>query len=401
MHGYCVGNKRLYTCTESLRATVVNNARAMSLFNYRPPPPPSPDHRSLEERWHSWIAQERLRRLAWSLYEHDTLPSFFRHTPYVISIGEMIVDLPNSTAHWEADTAQSWAALHPMARIPKSISFHPTVTAFLEGTPDIVDKVDDDQHVYLVILTLVRLLGTVKESDRFSLGDTGFGQESQQKTTKILAALDFVQASSTQLASASACTQQQLMQIVRRSQTINLAHMYGAGDLMDWVYRILRDGPQVAALREGLLRWALQDPARARGVVFHAAQAIAVARCYPFNTPMEINAIFHAGLVLWCMVDMLSCIQQAIPSETMPHLRLDLLPKQDNGEYMRSIESWIQGGQMTVLSLFRVPDMGSKMGKKLILELVIDLLKRNRVWGVSQNFMVVIVELLQHSDETF
>ena len=148
MHGYCVGNKRLYTYSESLRASVINNARCMGIFSYRPPPPPSPDHRSLEERWRTWVAQERLRRLAWGVYEHDTLPSFFRHTPFLIGSGEMTVDLPSTTAHWEADTALSWAALNPMVETPKTIPFYPTLTAFLEGTPDVFGKLGEDQHSY-------------------------------------------------------------------------------------------------------------------------------------------------------------------------------------------------------------------------------------------------------------
>jgi hypothetical protein len=38
----------------------------MGLFRERAPP--AKEGNSLKERWHAWIAQEKLRRLAWAVY---------------------------------------------------------------------------------------------------------------------------------------------------------------------------------------------------------------------------------------------------------------------------------------------------------------------------------------------
>jgi hypothetical protein len=65
-HGYSSGNKRLFELSDSFRSSLVNNARCMGLFQDRPKTVPIND--SLDARWHAWISDERLRRLAWAVY---------------------------------------------------------------------------------------------------------------------------------------------------------------------------------------------------------------------------------------------------------------------------------------------------------------------------------------------
>lgn len=65
-HGCSSGNKRLFELTDSFRSSLVNNARCMGLFQDRPKTVPIND--SLEARWHAWISDERLCRLAWAVY---------------------------------------------------------------------------------------------------------------------------------------------------------------------------------------------------------------------------------------------------------------------------------------------------------------------------------------------
>jgi hypothetical protein len=65
-HGYSSGNKRLFELSDSFRSSLVNNARCMGLFQDRPKTVPIND--SLEARWHAWISDERLCRLAWAVY---------------------------------------------------------------------------------------------------------------------------------------------------------------------------------------------------------------------------------------------------------------------------------------------------------------------------------------------
>src|ERR1700761_9530237 len=65
-HGFCSGSKRLFECRESWRSSLVHNTKCMGLFRERTPA--TKECSNLQERWQAWIAQEKLRRLAWAVY---------------------------------------------------------------------------------------------------------------------------------------------------------------------------------------------------------------------------------------------------------------------------------------------------------------------------------------------
>lgn len=66
VHGFFCGNRRLFELAESSRALLINHGRRMGLFNQRESS--CPPECSLEERWHSWIRDERFRLLGWAIY---------------------------------------------------------------------------------------------------------------------------------------------------------------------------------------------------------------------------------------------------------------------------------------------------------------------------------------------
>jgi hypothetical protein len=62
----------------------------------------------LEDKWHSWVSQEKHLRLAYRAFEHDRQSSMSLLKPPLISYSEMQLPLPQSDALWHADTAQLW-----------------------------------------------------------------------------------------------------------------------------------------------------------------------------------------------------------------------------------------------------------------------------------------------------
>jgi hypothetical protein len=71
-------------------------------------PAPHDEGLDLDNKWHSWISQEKYLRLAYRAFEHDRHSSMALLKPPLISYSEMQLPLPQSDALWHADSAQSW-----------------------------------------------------------------------------------------------------------------------------------------------------------------------------------------------------------------------------------------------------------------------------------------------------
>src|ERR1700761_1913137 len=91
--GYSSGRRRLFDCSEKYRSALVNNAKRLGLFKYHAPLELVQNAKTLQERWHVWIKQESLRRLAWAIYEYDSSVSFLHNNRSYITVGDMALDL--------------------------------------------------------------------------------------------------------------------------------------------------------------------------------------------------------------------------------------------------------------------------------------------------------------------
>jgi len=142
-------------------------------------------------------------------------------------------------------------------------------------------------------------------------------------------------------------------------------------------------------------RWAEHSAARVREVTYHAAQTLAIIRQFPYNLPLEAFNTFHAGVVLWCMADVLP---RQSHSRHGRRIRIDQLEEQEEDGPNAVIDAWIREGGQQVVSLYGVSSLGSDKGRHQVLEQTADVLKGMRVWGIAQNFLKVILELMRMED---
>jgi Fungal specific transcription factor domain len=68
---------------------------------------------SVEEEWHDWIEEESLRRLGWAVYKYDASVAYLHNNRPFLSTGDINLNMPASAEHWAAESAYTWADLHP------------------------------------------------------------------------------------------------------------------------------------------------------------------------------------------------------------------------------------------------------------------------------------------------
>lgn len=396
--GYCSGKKRLFHGSEACRSVLVSHAKTIGLFKYHAPPDHMPAGVSLEERWHIWIGQERLRRLSWAIYEYDSSVSYLHHMRPYITVGDVIGDLPCSRAHWEAETAHSWAALHPWGSVPNPKPFRETIRSFFDGTPNPISRITEDSHRQYILLTLIRMLWTKQEISRSPICDLLDRHDWANDRRGLLDAINTfpMHPSATTVVSSSTLHEQGL--IARMVQIVHLSNLYGAGDLMDLIHRLVRPSLDHKPVEEGLLRWARRDLQRVRQMAYHAAQILAVVRHFASNLPLEPFNVFHAGVILWCMTALLPqvsgrSIDTTASSEAILPIRLDHLAKEEIDVTVQNIQDWIRSGGNNGISLFSIPDICSSDGQRRVLDLTADILNNMTVWGVARSFRKVVLEL--------
>lgn len=374
----------------------------MGLFSYLAPVQPAENLSTVERRWHVWVGQERLRRLAWAIFEYDSSVSYLHNMRPYTSIGDMTLDLPGSNAHWEAETPQSWAALHPWSLVPSTVPFRETLRTFFDNTPNPLSKRVEDSHQLLIIMILDQLLWSTNDGRRSPVCefvDTNSWSSSRQI---LRSGLNMFQASSLLTETLSDTTLNEQALIVRRVQVLHSSHLHNAGDLMDLIRRLVRPLSDHKAAERGFVIWAKQDPERVREIAFHAAQTLAMVRHFASNLPLEPFDVFHAGVVLWSLSALLHQDASHRESSDSPSatIYLDHLAKHEDDTASTSTQDWLQNGGCSTLGLFSVPNLCTPIGQIQVLELVADMLKKMPVWGVAVSFRRVILGLRKRSPPT-
>jgi hypothetical protein len=311
-----------------------------------------------------------------------------------ISLSEVVdMEVQCSTEHWEAASMHAWAALHPWTDLtPQNLRFNYFIRSFLEGSEEAYTKLRDDHHRLPVILTLIRMLGDIKEREANPIRDFLHDMKCHVgNRALLLRVLDRFMTSPKD--PSALCTSKSIIDIVHRVETIHMAHLIGAGDLMDWLYPLLRGEPDSEAARARMIRWS-QDKVRMRETAFHSAQIISLVREYPYNICQEGVYVFHAGAVLWCLSGLLS--RESTHHETNTAVcRLDYIARYDNEPERLAIRTWIRDGDIRRLSIHGVPDICSELGRQQVLQQTAEILRRMRVWGIAHNFLKVILDLMQ------
>jgi hypothetical protein len=210
----------------------------------------------------------------------------------------MKLALPSSLALWEAESAHIWMSLHPWSEsVAPNLPFRPAIHELFEKTETGIGRVTDSQHQLIIVLTLTRMLWSVKEFQGSPIIDLVRGthilQDSKRNMQEVL---DRFLAAPVQ--SSVMRTKVGLSTFARKAQIIHMSHLYGSGQVMDWIRPLIRGGPEAESARSCLTEWGAQDAVRLRSTAFHSAQTLAVVRRLPHNEPLEAFNVFNAGMVL-------------------------------------------------------------------------------------------------------
>lgn len=314
----------------------------------------------------------------------------------------MALSLPDEDACWEAPTAHSWMALRPWQPSHENrIEFRKAARECFY--PSLTDRIQlsDDQHLHVITVTLCRFLWSMKELQGSPLMDAvpeDWPLVNHKRT--LLKKLDqFLTCPEAAKANKDDAI---LRRIVERLLIIHLCHLYGAGDLMDWLLPLLRAGGQHKEARARMSKWGVEDRGRLRQVAYHSAQILALSRSFPFNLPCESLYAFYAGGALWCATVLLGDLEPGTDTEAcndgdeshqVTVLQLDAFHLLDGEDY-RKVHHWLCEGGRARIGLFGVPRLGSKESHVQVLKEALRILQNMRIWELSKGFSDFIRKLI-------
>ena len=326
--------------------------------------------------------------------------------PY-LSVSSMRLQLPSSEDLWEADSAQAWASLHPSSPLAPLRKGFPTVLGLVFTGRDYenIRSVKDPQHRHFLIVTLARMVWSIKEIQtvpgarlgRFPIDQF---QETKRELLNILEAFrfDMVPALRSKLPSS-------ITGMLRSCLVTHVSYLYAADDLMDWFYPLIRRGHVAARWKTRAAQWASQNPMKVREVAYHSAQILTIARKFPINFPAEVFDTFHAGLYLWLFSGLWRDEQNGTGlgvGEKFIEIRLDVLQFESSDDGCSNmVAQWIKDGSATAntrVSIHGVPNLAGLDGPRQILQQVAKLLERMKVWKISQNLLRIVLGLLPETD---
>ncbi|PNP76440.1 hypothetical protein FNYG_10226 [Fusarium nygamai] len=352
-----------------------------------------------------WIGLRRNAIEGWAgpyMQDLDATVGILHNERPAFSIGDIALSLPDEDACWEAPTAHSWIALRPwQPSHDNRIEFRKAAReCFYPSSVDNV-QLSDDQHLHIITVTLCRFLWSMKELQGSPLMDAvpeDWPLVNHKRT--LLNKLD--QFLTCPEAAKANKDDGILRRIVERLLIIHLCHLYGAGDLMDWLLPLLRAGGQHKEARARMSKWGREDGVRLRQVAYHSAQILALSRSFPFNSPCESFYAFYAGGALWCATVLLRESEPGIGTEACNDeddsqqftvLQLDAFHLLDGDEYSK-VHHWLcEGGQARV-GLFGVPRLGSKESHVQVLQEALRILQNMRIWELSKGFSEFIRKLI-------
>ncbi|KAH7082309.1 hypothetical protein FB567DRAFT_630709 [Paraphoma chrysanthemicola] len=386
IHGYSSGSERLFELSESCRNSLIYHTKCMGLFRSETQASP-PTGCTLEETWQAYIRAESSRRLSWAVFTYDASVAYLHNNRPFLNIADVNLNLPGSIEHWQAENAEIWASLHPWSRnTPPTSSLRSTMSLLFDGSPDPVEKIADEQHLFLIVLALLRMLWTMKEVRSFPLDQLATPLVSEDGVRTLLQAID--QTLVPIEAISNSHTRAEIEQLVHRTQLVHIAHIYAAGDLMNWLFPYLRDDLESGTIKLRMRQWANEDPQRTREITFHSAQLLGLVRLYPSQMPLQSFHIFHAGVVLSCMSFLLPESHSPVHG---PSLQLDQ-PRLDADAPNRHV-NWTINGENVNLCLVGVPSLCSPVGRQQVLNQTASLLKRQKTWGIAHNLTKVVLSL--------
>ncbi|CAN9222978.1 unnamed protein product [Alternaria alternata] len=328
--GYSSGSERLFEHSESCRHSLIYHAKCMGLFRSE-----GNNHAPLgatkQEKWQNYIRAESSRRLGWAVFQYDSSVAYLHNNRPFLGLADLNFNLPGSREHWEAENADVWASFHPWSKsVPLTSPLRPKLASFFDGSPDPAGNLSEE-HLLIISLMLLSMLWSIKEFRSFPLEDLARPLGFENGRQAMMHAMDQIKVPI--LAMADSHTQSEMERLVDRTQLAHVAHIYGAGDLMNWLFPYLRNDAERDTVKTRMLRWANEDHRRTR--------------------------------------------------------ELEKLGSEESADLMR----WLESGGSSVISLTGVPSLCCPTGRRLVLDQTASLLKRHKTWGIAENLMKVILSL--------
>ncbi|CAN9292030.1 unnamed protein product [Alternaria alternata] len=261
----------------------------------------------------------------------DSVEAYLHNNRPFLGLADLNFNLPGSREHWEAENADVWASFHPWSKsVPLTSPLRPKLASFFDGSPDPAGNLSEE-HLLIISLMLLSMLWSIKEFRSFPLEDLARPLGFEDGRQAMMHAMDQIKVPI--LAMADSHTQSEMERLVDRTQLAHVAHIYGAGDLMNWLFPYLRNDAERDTVKTRMLRWANEDHRRTR--------------------------------------------------------ELEKLGSEESADLMR----WLESGGSSVISLTGVPSLCCPTGRRLVLDQTASLLKRHKTWGIAENLMKVILSL--------
>ncbi|CAN9270688.1 unnamed protein product [Alternaria alternata] len=215
-----------------------------------------------QEKWQNYIRAESSRRLGWAVFQYDSSVAYLHNNRPFLGLADLNFNLPGSREHWEAENADVWASFHPWSKsVPLTSPLRPKLASFFDGSPDPAGNLSEE-HLLIISLMLLSMLWSIKEFRSFPLEDLARPLGFEDGRQAMMHAMDQIKVPI--LAMADSHTQSEMERLVDRTQLAHVAHIYGAGDLMNWLFPYLRNDAERDTVKTRMLRWANEDHRRTR-----------------------------------------------------------------------------------------------------------------------------------------
>ncbi|KAH8647812.1 hypothetical protein BX600DRAFT_518225 [Xylariales sp. PMI_506] len=405
IHSLGSGSRELYQNADRSRGVLMGSLRGMGIFNaplgaelnlHDATMLMTADPGVIHSQWMAWVSRERERRVAWAAFEYDCSLCTLTSRRGAVDLSELPRDLPCSESLWEAPSASAWAALRSRLGVHAvSTTFSSVVATALAGQP--IPTHVSSWGKRLCAQVIGRILWDLKQFEIMAARDW-FGLPSlytaQQKPKgSLLCALDnLLQSMQMPVSTAD------LISYNISSLLCHYSHLYTSGDIMDSILFIVRNVVSKSAhddgsieMAEGRLRSSfVQNPRKARELVWHAAQIVAMAREYLVSAPCEILRLFMGYVYIIAFsryfpsAALDSDGRRRISSVT---LRLDV----HEPTQTRAVKEWIARGG--IASIGSAEDVCAEGSAHAIGRDAQRMLQRLRCWGLADKFIKILQSL--------
>lgn len=393
------GNRQLYQNADRTRGVLFGSLRGLGLLKTRPSVQGDIDmnspyfiptnQASLDADWLAWASREREVRIAWASFEYDCSLCTLTSRRGAVDVSELPPKLPCMDALWEAPSSYAWAALKSRM-IPNAlgVSVSSVISAAIAGTP-ILENISTwgkrlCGQVIGRLLWDLKQLELVSTTEYFGLSSLSTGQK-QSKESLLEALNRLLETMNNPIYTAD------LVSYNISSLLCHYSHLYTADDIMDMIIYIVHSvvsrgsgqDPGVSMARRRLVSAFENDPRRARKLVWHAGQIVAVANEYLVSAPCEIMRLFMSYIFIVAFAQHYPRLER--PATTFK-VRLDV--PNHHPDQMQAVEEWIQfGGRARIGS---AEDILADGAVKTIVQDAQAMLQRLRSWGLAEKFAKIL-----------